>query len=168
MLNFAESFKYVPLLGSKDIVATATPSNYVALKDVVGLLEISVNFGLITSTDSTGEVVVTLEAATVSDTTSSDLAEAAIAFQYRLSGAVGTDTIGTITSATASGAAVVNTSDNVTLYAYVDPSAIATLDAGYKFVRAVVTPTAEITSTVVGVGARFLPRYAGNAIPSSS
>ena len=167
-MRYAEELKVVPLLGSVDIVATATNSNYVALKDVVGLLEISVNFGLITSTDSTGEAVVTLEASNVSDTTSSDLAEAAIAFSYRLSGAVGTDTMGAITAATTAGKAVVNTSDNVSLLCYVDPSAVATLDAGYKFVRAVVTPTAEITSTVVGAVARFLPRYAGNAIPSSS
>lgn len=167
-MKYAEEFKIVPLLGSIDIVATATSSNYVALKDVVGLLEISVNFGLITSTDSTGEAVVTLQASNVSDTTSSDLAEAAIAFSYRLSGAVGTDTMGAITAATSAGVAVVNTSDNVSLLCYVDPSAVATLDAGYKFVRAVVTPTAEVTSTVVGAVARFLPRYAGNAIPSSS
>ncbi len=166
MINFAEQIKVVPLMGSADIVATATATNYVALKDVAGLLELEFNFGLITSTDSTGEVVVTIEANAVNDTSSSDSSEAAIAFRYRLSGAVGTDTMGAITAATTAGATIVNTVDNVTLLAYVDPSDLA--NDGYKYVRGVVTPTAEITSTVFGAVARFTPRYAGNAQPSSS
>lgn len=165
MLNYAENVKVVPLLGSVDIVATATASNYVALKDVAGLLEISVNFGLITSTDSTGEVVVTLEA---SSDGSSNATEAAIAFNYRQSGAVGTDTMGAIAAATSAGKAVLNTTDNVTLLCYVDPSDVTALSDQYTYVRAVITPTSEVTSTVVGVVARYTPRYAGNSIPSSS
>ncbi len=165
MLNYAENVKVVPLLGSIDIVATATGSNYVALKDVVGLLEIEVNFGLITSTDSTGEVVVTIEA---SSGASSNASEAAIAFNYRQSGAVGTDTMGAIAAATSAGKAVLNTTDSVTLLCYIDPSAVTNVSDQYTYVRAVVTPTAEISSTVVGAVARYRPRYAGNAIPSSS
>jgi hypothetical protein len=166
MINFAEMLKVVPLLGSKDIVATATNSNYVALKDVAGMVELQACFGLITSTDSTGEAVVTIQASNVNDTSSTDLVEAAIAFQYRLSGAVGTDTLGAITSATTAGVAIGEAVDNATLLAYVEPSALA--NDGYKYVRMVVTPTSEATSTVVGVVARYVPRYAGNAIPSSS
>ena len=165
MLNYAEGFKVVPLLGSVDIVATATPSQYVALKDVVGLLEVEVNFGLITSTDSTGGVVVTLEASSAG---SSNATEAAIAFGYRLSGAVATDTMGAIAQAAAAGVEILNAVDNVTLLCYVDPSAVTNSNGEHTYVRAVVTPTAEVTSTVVGVVARYLPRYAGNAIPSSS
>jgi hypothetical protein len=166
-LNFAESFKVMPILGSKDIVATATVTNYVDLNFAEGLVELEFNFGLITSTDSTGEVVVTIEASNVSDTTSSDLVEAAIAFQYRLSGAVGTDTMGAIASATTAGVAIVNTVDNATLLAYVDPSAVAQV-SGARYIRGVVTPTAEVVSTNVGAVARFIPRYAGNSQPSSS
>ena len=165
MLNYAEGFKVVPLMGSKDIVATATGSSYVALKDVVGLLEVSVNFGLITSTDSTGGVVVTLEA---SSEGASNATEAAIAFGYRLSGAVATDTMGAITQATTAGVTILNAVDNVTLLCFVDPSAVTAADEDHMYVRAVVTPTAEVVSTVVGVVARYMPRYAGNAIPSSS
>lgn len=166
-LNFAETFKVMPILGSKDIVATATVTNYVDLNLAEGMVELAFNFGLITSTDSTGEAVVTIEASNVSDTTSSDLVEAAIAFQYRLSGAVGTDSMGAITAATAAGVAVGQASDNVTLLVYVDPSAVATT-SGARYIRGVVTPTAEVTSTVVGATARFIPRYAGNSMPSSS
>jgi len=168
MSKFAENEKVLPLLGSVDIVATATVSQYLDLNLCQGIGEIAVNFGLVTSTDSTGEVVVTLTANDVADTSSSDSTETALAFQYRLSAAVATDTMGAITAATSSGVAVVNTSDNVSLLIFIDPSAVAAAADGARFVRVEITPTAEITSTVVGVVARFTPRYAGNAIPSST
>ena len=165
MLNFAEQIKVVPLLGSKDIVATATASNYVALKDVAGLIELECNFGLITSTDSTGGVVVTVEASSAG---ASNATEAAIAFNYRLSGAVGTDTMGAIAAATATGVEILEAVDNVSLLIYVDPSAVTRVNDQHTYLRLVVTPTSEATSTVVGAVARFIPRYAGNSIPSSS
>ena len=165
MLNYAENLKVVPLMGSKDIVAVATATAYVALKDVVGLLEVEVNFGLITSTDSTGGVAITIEASSAG---ASNATEAAIAFAYRLSGAVLTDTMGAITQATTAGVTILNAVDNVTLLCYVDPSAVTASNGEHIYVRAVVTPTAEVTSTVVGAVARYMPRNAGNAIPSSS
>lgn len=163
-LNFAEEIQTVPLLAPADIVATATVTKYVNMSKIgTGQLEIEVNFGNIASTDSTGEVVVTIEANDVNDTSSSDNNEGAIAFNYRLSSAVGTDSLGAITAATASGAAVNNTDDNKTLLVYVDPAV-----AQKKYVRAVLTPTAEITATVVGAVARFIPRKAQNALSTSS
>lgn len=165
MLNFAENVKVLPILAPADIVATATGTQYVNLKHVVGMLELQVQFGNIASTDSTGGVIVTVEASSAG---SSNASEAAIAFQYRLSAAVATDSMGAIASATTAGAAVGEADDNKTLLIYIDPSAVTAVSDQYSFVRAVVTPTAEVTATVVGAVARFKPSYAGNAIPSST
>lgn len=163
-LNLAEEVHVLPILAPADIVATATYTQFVKIANVgSGQLEIAVNFGAIASTDSTGEVVVTIEADDVNDTSSSDTSAAAIAFKYRLSAAVATDNMGAVTDAAAAGAAVGNATDNVTLLCYVDPAV-----AAKKYVRALITPTAEITSTIVSAQARFVPRYAQNDTPQST
>ena len=80
-INYAESFKVLPILSPADIVATATATQYLDLDMSVGLVEIALHFGAVASTDSTGEVVVTIEASTAG---SSNATEAAITFNYRL------------------------------------------------------------------------------------
>jgi hypothetical protein len=166
MFSYLENEKVLNLLAPQDAVATAKASAYVNVANAVGTIEFDVPFGAITSTDSTGEVVVTIEASTAG---SSNSGEAAIAFKYRLSAAVGTDTMGAITSAAAAGVAIVNTTDNVVLHAFVEPSQLSALGADYNWLRVVITPTAEMAATLIG-GAivRFRPRYAQNAIPSST
>jgi hypothetical protein len=167
-MNFAylENKKELNLLTPSDIVATATASAYVDVSNAVGTIEFQIPFGAIASTDSTGEVVVTIEASTAA---SSNATEDAIAFKYRLSAAVATDTMGAITDAADTGVAVLNTSDNCTLFAFVEPAKLAALGADFKFLRVVITPTAEITSTIHGgVHCSFVPRYAQNSIPSST
>ena len=96
-LNFAEEYQVVPLLAPADIVATAAVTRYVKLGSIGrGQLEIEVNLGALTTTDSTGEVVVTVVGNDTNDTSTSDNNEVAAAFSYRLSGAVGTDAMGAI------------------------------------------------------------------------
>lgn len=164
--SFNENKKELNLLAPQDIVATATASAYINVKSAAGTIEFQIPFGAIASTDSTGEVVVTLEASTAG---SSNATEAPVAFRYRLSAAVGTDSMGAITLATSAGVAVINTSDNCTLFLFIEPDALAALGADYSFLRAVITPTAEITSTIVGgVHCSFVPSYAGNSIPTST
>lgn len=163
-VRYAQGMQPLNLLAPQDIVATATASAYFDL-NLSNWLTVYVPFGAIASTDSTGEVVVTVEASTAG---SSNATEGAIAFQYRLSSAVATDSMGAITSATTAGVAVGQADDNKFLVIDVDPAAVATT-ADRRFVRVVITPTAEITSTVVGgVIAIAEPRYPGNAIPSST
>lgn len=163
-IRYAEGLKVLPLLEPKDIVATATASAYLDC-DLLNWVTILVSFGAIASTDSTGEVVVTVEASTAG---SSNATEGAIAGSYRLSAAVATDTMGAITAFTASGFAVGNASDNVTAVIDIDPAVVAASAADRRFVRVVVTPTSEITSTLVGITAICEPRYPGNTIPSST
>ena len=163
--SYHENTKVLPVLTVADIVATATPTAYVDVTEAAGPIEFCFSFGAIASTDSTGEVVVTLEASTAG---SSNATESAIAFRYRLSAAVATDTMGAITAATASGAAVNNTGDNTILSCFVEPAALAAVGADYRWLRAVITPTAEITSTIVGAQVRYTARHAGASIPSST
>lgn len=166
MYSYHENVKVLPLLAPQDIVATATASQYINVANAPGVIEFSVPFGAVASTDSTGEVVVTVEASTAG---SSNATETAIAFRYRLSAAVATDTMGALTSATAAGAAVNNTDDNKVLSIFVESGALAVVGADFQYLRLVITPTAEITSTIIGgVQARFLPRYSGASIPSST
>lgn len=166
MYSYLENEKVLNLLAPQDIVATATASAYINVKNAAGTIEIDVPFGNVASTDSTGEVVVTVEASTAG---SSNATEQPIPFRYRKSAAVATDSMGAITEATTSGAAVGQADDNKILHIFVEPDALAALGADLNWLRVVITPTAEITVTIIGgVIARFVPRYAGNAIPSST
>lgn len=163
-IRFAEGMKILPILTTADVVATATASAYVDL-DMVHWATIVCPLGSIASTDSTGEVIVTVEASTAG---SSNATEGAIAFSYRLSAAVATDTMGAITAATATGAAINNTADNTVLVIDIDPAVVAASAADRRFVRVVFTPTSEITATVLGAIAFLEHRYPGNSIPSST
>lgn len=163
-IRYAQGLKVQPILAPADIVATATGSQYFDL-DQLNWATVLVQFGNVASTDSTGEVVVTVEASTAG---SSNATEGAIAFSYRLSGAVATDSMGAIGAATSAGVAVNNTSDNTILIIDIDPAVVAASAADRRYCRVVITPTAEITATVVGATLVAEPRYPGNSIPSST
>lgn len=162
-VRYAEPIKVLPILKPADIVATATPTSYVDL-DNANWVSFWVQFGSLTS-DSTDLITVTVEASTAG---SSNATEAAIAFQYRLSAAVDTDTMGAITSATASGVAITATDDNKGLWIDVDPAAVAAGAADRRYLRLVVTPDALVAACVVSVTAFVEDRYKGNTIPSST
>ncbi len=165
MSKYAENEKVLPVLAPIDIVATATNTAYVDMKYNTGLVEFEINFGVVTSTDSTGGICVTVEASTSQASSDSGTA---IAFNYRLSAAVATDTMGDITAATSAGATVLSSAlDNCSLLLFVDPSVIQAVDTA-RYVRAVITPTTEETVTLVGGVCRFTPRFAGNSQPSST
>lgn len=166
MYSYNENVKVLPLLAPQDIVATATASGYIRVSEAAGTIELSVPFGNVASTDSTGEVVVTVEASTAG---TSNATETAIAFKYRLSAAVATDTMGATTAATSAGVAVGQADDNKLLTIFVEPDQLAAVGADFQYLRAVITPTSEITATVIGgVQARYRSRYAGASIPSST
>lgn len=165
MSRYNENEKVQPILATQDIAATATATSYINVKNAVGPIELVFQFGVVTSTDSTGEAVVTIEASTAG---SSNATEQAIAFKYRLSGAVNTDSMGALTDATTVGVAVNQGDDNKILSVFVDPASLAALGADINFLRGVISPTTDVSATLVGVSARFTPSYAGNAIPSAT
>jgi hypothetical protein len=164
-IRYGQGLKPLPILTVADVVATATATAYFDL-DQLNWATVIVSFGAIASTDSTGEVVITVEASTAA---SSNATEGNVAFSYRLSAAVGTDSMGAITAATAAaGAAIPNTADNTVVLIDIDPAVVAASAADRRYVRLVITPTSEITSTIVGAILIAEPRYPGNAIPSST
>jgi hypothetical protein len=163
-IRFGENVKILPILTIGDIVATATGTAYVDL-DGVNWASFLVTFGTVASTDSTGEVAITVEASTAG---SSNATEGAITFHYRLSAAVATDTMGAITAATVAGAAINNTADNTVVIIDVDPSVVAASAADRRFVRLMITPTAEVTATNVSVIAILDTRHKSKSIPSST
>lgn len=164
-IRYAEGVKILPVLTPADIVATATATAYIDL-DQVNWATFLVSFGALTTTDSTGEIAITVEASTAG---TSNATEGNVAFSYRTSAAVATDTMGAITAATAAtGAVIANTADNAVVVIDVDPAVVAASAADRRFVRLVVTPTADLTATVVGAIAVLEHRYPGNSIPSST
>ena len=161
-VRYAESIKVLPILTPADIAATATATSYVDL-DNANWCSFWVQFGSLTS-DSTDAITITVEASTAG---SSNATEAAIAFSYRLSAAIDTDTMGAITAATTAGAAIGATDDNKGVWIDVDPSAVAATE-DQQFLRLVITPAATVAACVVGVTAFIEGRYKGNSIPSST
>jgi hypothetical protein len=159
--QFAEGAKFVPILAPVDAVATAKATSYVDLTEALWATFV-VNFGVIT----TGTATITVEASTAG---SSNATEAAIPFKYRLTGAVGTDTLGAITAATSDGAAVATDADGKAYIIEVDPAALpANPGADYKWLRVVVSPTTDMAACLVGANAILQPRYPGNSLYSSS
>jgi len=159
--QFAEGVKIVPILAPLDAVATVRQTAYVDLTEALWA-QFHVNFGVIT----TGTATITVEASTAG---SSNATEAAIPFKYRLSGAVATDTLGAITSATSDGAAVATDADGKMYIIDVDPAALpANPGADFKWLRVVVTPSSDSAACLVSANAILQPRYPGNSLYSSS
>lgn len=158
-IRYAEGMNIMPLLAPQDIAATATVSAHVHL-DVVNWVTFVVPFGAITSTDSTGAVIVTVHCSTAATTASAT----ALAFSYRLSGAAGANTMGAITAATSAGASVGQGDDNKILVIDVDPAAIPAAEAEnnqYLFLK--FTPTTETTVTLLSAVAVCEARYPQNS-----
>lgn len=157
--QFFQNHKLQPILIPADAVATAKQSSYIDLKDL-NWATFLVSFGAIT----TGTATITVEAST---SASSNATEAAIPFKYRLSGAVDTDTMGAITSATSAGASITASDDNKVLVIEVDPAALpGNPGEDYRFLRLVASPTTDMAAFVVGALFLGSPRYPGNSIPS--
>ncbi len=162
-LRFQEDMKVYPILSPADITSTATNTQYIDLK-YIHRGTLALHFGSMTS-DSTDTVTVTLQCSTA---TSSNATELALAFNYRLSSTLATDSMGAITAATTDGVALTAADDGKVLLVDVDPAAVANAGTDYRYIRAVITPSSGVAACVVGAVAYLDIRYAQNAQPSSS
>jgi hypothetical protein len=72
-----------------------------------------------------------------------------VAFSYRLSGAVGTNTWGAITAVASTGVALTVSDDDKLLWIEIDPGAMAASD--YRYVRVLLTDTPDMANCLVGV-----------------
>ena len=144
----------IPLIAPQDTTTADTTSPYMALKNAQKA-SFLIHFGAITSTTVTDEVVVTVEAATAEDGT-----EAAIAFRYRKSGALGANTWGAVTTVASTGVGMgADDSDNMMLWVEVDPDELAAND--YAVARCVLTisPTAQMEALLVSAVGIIEARY---------
>lgn len=163
---FTEYQHIVPLLGPIDKAATAAATPYIDLKTAHNLAFYAF-FGSITAASADESITITVEASSAGSSNSS---EAAIAFSYRLSSAVNTDSWGDITAATSSGMSVATTDDSKMVEIWVDPAVVANAvtNKNGRYVRMVITPHAEGTATLVAAWAMFDPRYKMASMLSSS
>lgn len=139
-----ELIHVVPAIAPASL-STATASDVIGLKEY-HRVQFVVVFGAVDASDC----VVTVEEC--DDTTPTT--DTAIAFYYRKSSALGTDSMGDRTAATSSGVTIANADDNKILLIDIDAS---DLSEGYPYVKVVLTPGG---TTIAGAVAFLYPRYA--------
>jgi hypothetical protein len=141
---FAGYDNIICFLAPQDIVSTATTCPYVDLRNANKAFFL-LQFGAVTSTTVTDDWTVTVEAATAEGG-----AEAEINFRYRVSGAVGANTWGAITTAAAATGITVapDTNDNMGYLIEVDPDELAVSD--YRYARLVLTDVDAEATLVAG------------------
>jgi NAD/NADP transhydrogenase beta subunit len=145
---------FIPLLVPQDIGSTVTASSYMTLKGAnrAGFLVV---LGALTSATVTDREEITVEAATAEDGT-----EAAIAFSYRKSGALGTNTWGAVTAVAATSNISLDPAavdDNVMVWIEINPDALAASD--YLYVRVKLTDNPDMTACLVTVIGMVDPIY---------
>ena len=162
-IRYAEGLKVLPVIAPVDTAAVAKSSESVYLREAQWVTFL-VQFGNLTS-DSTDTITITVESSTGSATAATD---EAIAFNYRVSSAVATDSMGAITSATSDGFALTSTDDNKCVVIDVDPAYVASKDTDAQFIRVVATPSAAVAICLLSAVAVIEPRYPGNSMNSAT
>ena len=164
-IRFAEKLKVLPVLAPAD--STDTGSQFVDMEEIQWLTYL-VSFGTMTS-DSTDTITVTVECSIATSTAATDIT---LPFHYRLSSAVATDSMGTITSVStgSDGVAITATDDDMVLIIDVDPACIPvqTSYTAHKYVRLFFDMSAQLASNIIGAIAVIEPRYPGNSMNSST
>lgn len=143
----------VPILAPQDITNAETACSFVNVKNAQRLA-FMVFFGALTTATATDTVVVTVECATADGA-----AEEAIPFNYRLSGALGTNTWGAVTTAASGGATIASTDDNTILWIEVDLSTVTAENEDAYLVRPFLSTPADMAATLVSAVAIIEPRY---------
>ena len=144
--NLGEQIHVVPLLA---------PVLLSASSDITGI-----NMGLFNKVDfimCLGELVTANFALTVvADTAAANTSATAIAFEYRVSAAAGTDTMGAVTASESTGLTLTDgTYDNCTIIVSVDSDS---LTAGKPYCRLVLTDPGT-ADALISVVAACYPRY---------
>ena len=169
--RLGENYKIMPVLAPVDAAATAGVSAFVDM-DMLHWLSFIIPFGNMTSDDSD---IVTIKVRCSTEDTSATTEPMEIDFFYRISSAVGTDSLGAVTAGTSDGIGTsddgINASafDNKVLIIGVDAQTVAAKAAtsgGNRWVSFSYAPTGPIT--LMGAIAIGEPRYAGTSQPSST
>lgn len=160
--SFVERFHTVGLLAPVDATSTSKTSKWLHLVEA-HKVNFFVFFGAITS-GSTTKPTITVECSS----TNASGAEVAVPFNYRQSGAVGTDSWGAKTAATSAGVKPALTDDNTMFEITIDPAELFATKSDANWVRVVVAAPALASSLVFGIWAQYESRYGSNSQNSAS
>lgn len=145
-MNLGQKTHIVPVLAPVEVSTGTTNTDVVGLKEYEEI-EFLISFGAITG----DEVVVSLVESTNTTASGTD-----VAGKYRLSSAVGTDTMGAVTTLASTGVTLTADDDNKMLLITVDP---ATLTDGYPYVFVEIDPGSSMSSMLISGVALLKPRY---------
>jgi len=158
---FFQYDNFIPLVAPVDIAGSGSTSPYMDLRTAQKAFFL-LQFGAVTSTTTTDNYVVTIECATGEGGT-----EAAIPFRYRLSGAVGANTWGAVTTCASTGYAVQSASDdNVDLLIEVDPDELAAND--YRYARVILTVSGGMEACLYALTGILEARYKQTTFTSAT
>jgi len=143
----------IPLLAPVDAASTAQTTPYMDLRNSHNAAFV-VFFGAITSTTTTDTYVLTVQCASAEGGT-----EAAIPFRYRLSGAVGANTWGAVTTCASTGLSMGVSDDNKIVWIEVAPEEFLPDSQVYRYARLVITDTPDMEAGLVGVMGFLQTRY---------
>jgi len=151
MFRYGMQEQIIPLISPVDITNTDVNSPFVKVSNA-HWLRFLVPFGTIT-----GDTCTVTVAESTANSTSGGATEVAVPFTYRLSGAVGVDTWGAVTTADSGGLLVTASDDDKILAIDIDPR---TLDDGYNYVRVQLVTGGSMSACEVAAVAIVHPRYA--------
>lgn len=155
MIRYAEKLQIVPVWAPQVSTVADSETTHIKLKNVQHLSFLVQYGAMATDTSDSGTILL------YSSTAASTAGAVAQTFKYRLCEAVGGDTWGAITTATAAGVTVANTDDNKALLIDVDPSEILKLDSNANFVHLLID-CSLMTGVYLSAAAIIEPRYPQN------
>lgn len=154
-MKFDQDSHIFPVIAPVDTTSTTVNTDVVDAGQSLSPITFGIQFGVITG----DEVVVTVEECDDVTPTSTT----AIAFDYRLTSAVGTDSVGAKTAATTTGVTIAAGDDNKMLLVYVDNRA---LSAGRSYVRCVCNPGGSASVCLISGFVALNPVYGRGTITS--
>jgi hypothetical protein len=114
-----------------------------------------IQFGAITSTTVTDQLLITVEGATIESGT-----EVAVGFRYRKSAAIGANTWGAVASVASTGLGMgADDSDNMTVWVELDPDELGASDYRYVRFKATPDPASQLEAYVISAVGIIEARY---------
>jgi hypothetical protein len=156
---------FVPLLAPISKSNSDWATGWIDLKEALDCTFL-VHYGVLTASSTVPVMTVTIQAASTAATAGAT----AIAFNYRISAATGTDTWGDVTAATAvGGVTITSVYDGMMLLASVDPAVVlaGTTAKKGRYVRMLSTKSTTFTTALVEVMAVIKPAHAGATMVAS-
>lgn len=153
--RYAEKLHIVPLLAPVSSTDAVAISNAVNLENA-HWVSFLVNWGAITG--DTEKLVVSVEASTHGAATTNS-ADTAIPFVYRLSSTLAADNWGDPTTCASTGLEILGTNDSMALLIDVDPATIPALDSDATYLHVILDGTGLSTNAGMSVYALMEDRY---------